>query len=90
MLAISSLLLDRQKGIRPPIAAPAKAASADKYAESIFPYSFLEHEPQRFFRKEARERSKISVICLAMTPRPIPFLTDDPKPATWSVDTRLR
>lgn len=50
----------------------------------------LSRESQRFRSKESRERSKISVTCFAMMPRPMPFLTDDPKPATWSVETRLR
>jgi hypothetical protein len=45
---------------------------------------------QWFRWKEARELSKMAVSCFAMTPRPIPFLMDDPKPATWSVETRLR
>ena len=40
--------------------------------------------------KESRERSKMSVSCFAMTLRPMPFLMEDPKPATCSVETRLR
>jgi hypothetical protein len=57
-----------------------RAARSHAVMPSLVPSGIL---PGGQFRwKAARERSKMAISCFAMTPRPIPFFSDDPKPAT--------